>query len=225
MSLSEVDSKKIEDFLTNTENDLNDFILNFMEFFVPMELRKTIPKFQKNFDLISKAISIMKKSLSDSKNFQGLQNHGLQNSELGRKIEIYNIIRNHYIASKNDFVKSFVDLCDDVIEFFPDELPKKAKDLPSNLKQLYNTSRNKLRNLKISKERFFEFLNTLLKSIADVLGVGGIVSEFKDSVEVTTKKENSPSFYVIFINSEPEFYKKMKTYYKNQNNSDLTPKI
>jgi hypothetical protein len=103
----------------------------------------------------------------------------------------------------------------------PDYILKKVKDLPPEIRKFYENTLMKLRKLKISKERFYEFLNTILQSIADALGVGGLVSEYKDSVEIATKKETAIKFNIIVFNFGPDLFEKMKKYANSQEPASL----
>jgi len=220
MSVTENDSTMINQILTNTNEDFLDFVPNFMPFFTPNELRSTIASFNDNLEIITSELSNMTETISNEK-YPDLKNHGMTDEELKRKYEIYNIIRNDYHSKKLTFVNSFVKL-GKTMDSFDVEFPRKKnsflskiKDFPPLLKKSYDKACDSFRELKISKERFYEFLNSILKSLADALGVGGIVSEYKDSVEIVTKKENSIQFNVVVFQLGPELFKKMKVYLKD----------
>lgn len=224
MSMPENDSKMLNTILTNTDEDFSDFVPNFMYFFTPDELRPTIPSFENNLKIITNELSVMKEYVTNEK-YQNLKNHGLSEQELKRKYEMYIIVRNDYHSKKHTFVNYFVELGKKMkasgIELKRNgkDFLSKVKDLPASLKEFYKTTRDKFRELKISKERFYEFLNSILKSIADALGIGGIVSEYKDSIEIATKKENSIQFNVVVFQLGPELFEKMEIYAKNQSSS------
>ena len=139
-----------------------------------------------------------------------LETHGLSDSELERKNEFYEIIRKDYHRKKIIFVKGFIQLMEKI-----QRLKKgisKVKDLPDDVHKFYEVTRNKLRAFGISKERLLEFLNSFLKSATSVLGFGEIASEYKDSIEIATKKETSVQFNVVVFKSEPKMLSKMKKY-------------
>lgn len=219
MSVSENDSIMLKKILNNTNDDFSDFVKNFMYFFTPNELRSTIQSFYDNSDIITKEISAMIKILNDK--FDNLKHHGLIKGELKRKYEIYKIVRDDYHTKKLTFVTYFVELGKKLnnsdIEFSRNEkgIISKVKNLSPSLKKFYETTRDKFKELKISKERFYEFLNSILKSITGALGIGGVVSEYKDSVEIVTKKENSIQFNVVVFKLGPELFEKMEQYLKN----------
>jgi len=139
-----------------------------------------------------------------------LTEHGLIESELKRKYTMYVIVRNDYHDKKINFIKSFLKLGSKLKDF--ENVPSKVKSLKPKIKKIYDLCKSKFNELKISKERFLEFLNSILKSIANVLGIGGIVSEYKDSLEIATKKELTPQFNIIVFNFGPKLLPKMKNY-------------
>ncbi len=215
MSLKDNDTQMLNKILSNTNDDFHDFVNNFMDFFISSELKSTIPSFQKNLEIINLEFEKMKKSVLDHMKSHNLKSHGLSDSELARKYKIYTIIREDYHSKKIAFVKSFIKLNEMIFHSNTDHEEKNdiksVNFLPEPIKKFYRYVQTKLRNFKISKERFYQFLNSILKSIADALGIGGIISEYKDSMEVATKKENSIQFNVIvFRNSK--LYERMRIY-------------
>ena len=218
MSISTTDYSKIDHFLTDAKNDVRDIVFNFMEFLTAPELRSTIGMFKENYGYFEESIKNIPSELEKEEFWKGLKQHGLTGKELDRKLSIYYISREHYVASRNSFVKSLLSLGDELRKKYSQAKRElgKIKDWPEKAQQKYNSVREKFRKFRISKERLFDIINTLLKSIVDVIGIGGLASEFKDSTEVVTKKETTPSIQVTIYYFGDKLIEKMKEYYEHQ---------
>jgi len=188
----------LESFLDDAKSDVIQVTQYFLEFFIDREFMDLINDFRNNLSEFIYSIMDLKEIIPKSRKelYKKFVQHGLTGDELQRKLSLFYVSREifqdtklEFINSFQTFIKEWKQTLDEPVNF------EKLNTIPNILKKVYNKTRDILKRLKKVTLRHFDIIKIYLKSLVSVVGVGGLATEFKDTIEAVMKsrEEKTPS--------------------------------
>jgi hypothetical protein len=180
----------LNDFLDGAKSDVIQVTNYFLEFFIDGDFINLISDFRDNKSEFIRSMMMLKEEIPNyEKNHPDkFTQHGLNGKELQRKLILFNNSRKMFHAVKFEFINSFKSLIEKWKQSLDEPVAfEKLNKIPPFLKIVYDKTRDLLKRFKKYTLRHLDIINIYLKSLVSVVGVGGLASEFKDTIEAVMK--------------------------------------